>query len=131
MVVVFELVPHRENRDRGGVLDLGQRDVAGPSEGDDQVAQERAGARLAAGEGRGLQSVDPAADGGQRLGSEIQITAVASQLALDDEVEQAVEVVPGLTGQPDPVAHRRVFACLARAASSLRCSASTTTSAST
>lgn len=131
MVIVFELVPHREDRDRGGVLDLEQRDVADPSEGDDQLAQERAPARLAAGEGRGLQGVDPAADGGQRLGREIQVTAIGSHLPLDDEVEQAFQVVPGLTGQADPVAHRRVFACLARAASSLRCSASTTTSAST
>lgn len=131
MVVVFELVPRRQDRNRGSVLDLEQRDVADPSEGDDQLAQERAPARLAAGKGRGLQGVDPAADGGQRLGSEIQITAVPSQLALDDEVEPVVEVVLGLTAQADPVAHRRVFACLARAASSLRCSASTTTSAST
>src|SRR3990167_3371140 len=101
------------------------------SEGDDQLAQERALRSLAAGERRRLQSRHARPDRRQRPLGKSQVAAVTLQFALDDEVEQAVEVGLGLDGQADPAAHLLVLDIRARAVSSLRCRPATTTSAST
>lgn len=46
VIVVFELVTHRQDGDGGGVLDLEERNVAAVAERYHQLAQERALARL-------------------------------------------------------------------------------------
>ena len=134
VVVVLELVANGNDHYIGRRLDLDERNVAGPPEGDDQFAQERTLSGLSARERRRLERRESRADRSHGLLSQRQITAVSLQLAFEHEVEQAIEVSFGLAGQSNPEGHLRVLDDLARrarAASSLRCSPATTSSAST
>src|SRR6185312_6932763 len=81
VVVVLELMPHGEDRDGLGIVDLEQRDVAAVPERDDQLAKERAVAGLATREGRRPQGGESGADGLERLLRERQVTSFAGELA--------------------------------------------------
>src|SRR3990167_284944 len=131
MVVVFELVAQGQNGDVRVVLDLEQRDVAGSSERNDQFAQERALSGLAARERRRLQRRDAGPQSRDGLRRQHKVTAVTSQFTLQQEVEKPIQVRLSVPGQPNLERHLPFFARRVRAASSLRCRLSTTTSAST
>ena len=102
VVVVFELVADGYDHHLRRRLDLEERDVARPSEGDDQFAQERALAGLAAREGRGLEGCESRLEGGQGLLCQREVPVGAVRLAFEHEVEQTIEVGFGLAILPEP-----------------------------
>src|SRR4051812_16752985 len=105
-------MPHRRDDDVGGAEDLEERHVARVAERNDQLAEERALARLAAREGGGSQGGEARLDRDQRLFGELEIPTVSLELAVENEIEQALQVGLCLTGQADPETHRRVAAAL-------------------
>ena len=76
VVVVFELMADGDDDDVARAFDLEQRDVAQMSEGDDQLAQERALRGLSAGERRCLQGREARPDRCQRPFGQFQVAAV-------------------------------------------------------
>ena len=130
VVVVLELVPNGEHVDFRRILDFEQRNVAGPPERDDELSQERTLACPATGEGRGPQGRDAGAQRRQRSLSKTEVAAVARKRPLEHEVEQPLEIGLSVPREPDAEGHLRFFATRARAASSFRCSPSSTASGS-
>ena len=120
VIVVFELVAHRRHDHVAAAEDLEEGHVAGVTERDDQLAQERAVPRLPARKGGCRQRREAGTHGRECLLGDVEIPTVSLQLTVQDEVEQAIEVSLGLAGQADPKAHPRVAGLRARAASSLR-----------
>lgn len=121
VVVVFELMPDSDDRNVLGILDFEQRDIARTAERDDQLTKKCATACLAASERRCLQGRDTRPDSVKRSLSKIQVAAAfARHLPLDDEVEQALKILHGISREADPEAHWRFFTGFLRAAASLR-----------
>lgn len=98
MVVVFPLLSDRANRDGLVVDDLEQGNVACKPEGNDQLAKERTPPDLAARERKPLEQLHRGFDGLDRATGKIQIAAIAGQFALNQEIEEAQEVVLRLCG---------------------------------
>lgn len=107
MVVILELMANSDHDHVRCGLDVHERDVARASEGDDQFAQEGALAGLAASERGRSQRLEAGTDGRNGLFGQREVTAVPRQFALDDEVEQAIEVVGGPSGLVGAEAHSR------------------------
>jgi len=123
VAVILELMPNRNHDHIGRGSDLHQRDVTRVPERDDQFAQEGVLARFSASERGGAQRLEAGADGGDGLLGQREVATLSRQFALQDEVEQAIEVVGGLAGQADAETHLRGVRGLptpARAPSSLR-----------
>ena len=92
MKIALALVPHGGDGDCALVLDLEQGDVTAVAMRNQQLAQERAVAHLAAREGKALQQLEALANGVQRLLSQFGPTGSSGQLGLQNEIEQALQV---------------------------------------
>src|SRR5450755_589943 len=120
VVVLFELVAYRRDDDVGAAEDLEERDIARATERNDQFAQERALARFAARKRRALQRGEAGANGDKCLFGQLEIPIGSLEFAVENEVEQALQIRFRVAGQADPKAHRRVAGLRLRAASNLR-----------
>jgi len=116
VIVVFKLVPHCENGDALSVFDFKQPNIPRSSEWNDELAQERAPSGLATSERRASERCKPTADRSQSLFGQCQIASAASEFSLENDIEQALEVVLGLAREPNAECHFRLIESLARAA---------------
>ena len=130
MVVILKLMPHCCDHHLGRAHHLEQRHTARAAERDDEFAQERALPGLAAGEGRCLQRCEPGANGDDGLLGELQVPSTPRKLAFGHELEQSLQINLGRPREANAEGRRRMVGLRARAASSLRCNASTNASAS-
>ena len=76
MKIAFPLVPHGSHGDCALALDLEQRHIAAVAVRNQQLAQEGAGAHLAAGERKALQQLQASGDGFKRLPGQLKPAAV-------------------------------------------------------
>lgn len=89
MVILFALMAHGQEGDEPGFLYLEQCNVAGFTEGDDHLPQERIFRQdLAAGEGKNGQEFE-------RLGQGVPGAAGSGGVVLQEEGVEPVEVLPG------------------------------------
>jgi len=116
VIVVFKLVPHSENGDALCILDFKERNIPRSSEWNDELAEKRTAAGLTTGERRASERCKSRADRSQSLFGQCQVAPAASEFALEDKIEQALEVVLGLACQPNAERHLRLLESLARAA---------------
>jgi len=105
VVVVFELVPHRQDRDGGSIFDLEQRNVVAVAKRDQQLAQERARAGLAVDERRATEALPSLDDGVESPFCEFQIInggAVVEQVFVKE-----LRVIARRGAVPDGEGHPR------------------------